>query len=111
MSVSVEHLAGPMTRYGVQRCRRCETVLLDYSNSMVPEGTPPMGGFAEGAVFVTGHATTLGPIGDDAVPCQGPYHEHDCGRCGTRWVHGYGGCARRGQPSADCPACAPGKFV
>lgn len=83
---------------------------MDYRNTMVLEGSTAIKGWAEGPVFVTGNATTLTPIGDDAVPCQSPYHEHECARCGTLWLHGYGKCERRGKPSEDCPACAPERY-
>ena len=110
-TLSIEHLAGPLTKYGIQRCRRCGDVLVDYRNAMVLEGSPPLSGFAVGPVYVTGRATSIYPIGDDAAPCQGPYHEHQCAACGEEWLHGYGGCERRGHPSDCCPACKPEGFV
>jgi hypothetical protein len=109
--VSIEHIAGPMSKYGVQRCLRCGEVLTDYRNALVVEGTLPLSGWPRGPVFVTGNATTLVPVGDDAVPCQGPYHQHTCRRCGEEWLHGYGKCPLRGEPSEDCPACEPAKYV
>lgn len=43
------HRAGPLSAEGVQLCVRCGYVLNDYRHTMVPEGTPPMRGWAEGA--------------------------------------------------------------
>jgi len=42
------HEAGPMIDF-VQRCARCGYVLTDYRNSMVPDGSPPLRGWTQGA--------------------------------------------------------------
>lgn len=46
--MSTIHKAGELVD-AVQRCSRCDTVLSDYRDSMVPEGTPPLRGFPVGA--------------------------------------------------------------
>ena len=43
------HEAGELTHEGLQRCTRCGIILTDYRNTVVPEGTPPLRGWAEGA--------------------------------------------------------------
>jgi hypothetical protein len=43
------HEAGPLDETGVQRCVRCDFVLTDYRGAMVPEGSGPLYGWAEGA--------------------------------------------------------------
>lgn len=42
------HIAGEF-KNDIQHCLRCNYILTDYRNSMVPEGTPPMKGWAPGA--------------------------------------------------------------
>jgi hypothetical protein len=112
MSLSIEHLVGEMSKYGVQRCTRCGEVIVNYRGCSAPAGSAPLTGFQAGAaVFVTENCQSTVPITDDVVPCQGPYHEHTCRACGEAWLHGYGGCERRGEPSDCCPSCRPEGFV
>ena len=40
------HQAGPLTSAGVQLCARCGYLLNDYRNTMVPDGTPQLRGWA-----------------------------------------------------------------
>jgi hypothetical protein len=41
------HEAGRLIE-SVQRCARCGYILTDYRNTMVPDGTPPLYGWAVG---------------------------------------------------------------
>ena len=72
MSVSIEHLAGEMDRGGVQVCTRCGEIITDYRGVMVPDGTPPLRGFAPGPVYTLGRGTSIVPMGDDTIPCAPP---------------------------------------
>ena len=42
------HEAGALEG-GIQRCRRCGAILSDYRGAMIPEGDPPLAGWAIGA--------------------------------------------------------------
>jgi hypothetical protein len=44
----VIHEAGALVD-GVQRCVRCDYILTDYRDAMVPEDSPPLFGWAVGA--------------------------------------------------------------
>jgi len=64
------HIAGELGKDGVQRCRRCGLILTDYRNSMVPEGSPPLGGFAEGIhVEVIAGYPKITQVSDDPATC------------------------------------------
>jgi hypothetical protein len=64
------HKAGPLDSDGVQRCIRCGYILTDYRNSMVPEGTPPLRGFADGAsVEVLGGYPKYSGVVEKAPTC------------------------------------------
>lgn len=43
------HQAGMLDHQGLQLCTRCGLVLTDYRGAMVPEGQPPLQGWAPGA--------------------------------------------------------------
>lgn len=65
------HEAGRMTVDGVQRCVRCSEILTDYRGSMVPAGTPPLGGFADGAyVEVSGRNPRFSDVVDAIPDCE-----------------------------------------
>ena len=49
VSAIVVHVAGPLTADGVQRCLRCDEVLSDYRNAMIPEDDPHPVGWRIGA--------------------------------------------------------------
>jgi len=65
------HEAGALMTDGVQRCTRCDHILNDYRNTMVPEGTPPMRGWAVGAfVEVLEGNPTYSGVTDQAPNCE-----------------------------------------
>ncbi len=57
----VVHIAGPMLE-GVQRCVRCNAILIDYRNTAIavaPRGVPVLRGWADGAyVYQEGNGST-----------------------------------------------------
>jgi hypothetical protein len=64
------HVAGPLQADGLQLCRRCGFVLTDYRGAMVPEGQPPLGGWADGAhVKVLDGWPRYSGVTDDEVTC------------------------------------------
>lgn len=64
--MTVQHLAGPMRVDGTQVCLRCGYLVSDYRGAESPEGSPPLSGFPEGPVYVSGEfpvfSTTLEPV-------------------------------------------------
>lgn len=53
------HVAGELGPDAVQRCTRCDAVLADYRNTMVPAGTPSMRGWEPGAVGAVGNSVPV----------------------------------------------------
>jgi hypothetical protein len=70
------HLAGPMSKEGVQLCIRCDAVLTDYRNAVVPEGTPPLQGWKEGAHIevIEGHPRAFFTVDDEPNCRRGMLH-------------------------------------
>ena len=65
------HLAGPYEGDGTQACVRCGALLTDHRNTMVPEGTPPMRGWEEGAhVEITEGFPRAYWVTDDVPDCE-----------------------------------------
>jgi hypothetical protein len=65
------HVAGPMTHEGLQRCTRCGEILTDYRHAMIPDGDPPLVGWAEDACIevLTGNPRFSG-VTTDPPDCE-----------------------------------------
>lgn len=65
------HEAGELDASGVQLCRRCGCILTDYRFTMVPDGTPPLAGWAVGAsVEITAGNPRYSGVTTDPPDCQ-----------------------------------------
>ena len=65
------HLAGPYRADGTQRCSRCNFMLTDNRNAMVPVGQGPPGAWQEGAYVevISGNPRYLG-VTEDKPTCK-----------------------------------------
>lgn len=62
-----------MSKDGIQLCTRCDAILTDYRNAMVPEGDPPLRGWEEGASIevIEGNPRAFFTV-DDEPDCWRP---------------------------------------
>jgi hypothetical protein len=68
------HVAGAMENL-VQVCTRCGYVLTDYRGAMVPEGSQPLRGWAEGSnIEIIGHNPKGLWVVDDPPNCKPDVH-------------------------------------
>jgi len=57
---TIRHIAGEMVN-GIQRCIICGEVICDYTNTLTPSEQPPLKGWPEGDIFISGNMTTIFP--------------------------------------------------
>lgn len=68
----IKHTVVDMDESMVQRCVLCGEVISDYRNSIAPEGTPPLKGWAAGDIYVSERKnprTTMTVEPDNFKPC------------------------------------------